>query len=157
MRKTEKFFIDEFNTYLKKHGFIKKGSYWKKQISDYWIILNLEKSQYGKYFYLNVGISTNHFNNLKVQKTYHWSLATRYETIFGLDNQELIKLFDYSADEKNIQNNIKVISKNLDFLLQIFYKLNSKSFIEKHFDELFKSFNISHFSMGNLQKIIQKD
>lgn len=110
-------------------GFKKKGNYWSIQNEEISKIVNLQKSYFGKYFYLNYGYV---LNSIPIEGTmmHIYSRVTsidkneqlRIEALLDLDNN--ISDIDRIKErkevlQKNLINQINMINTEYDILLEL--------------------------------------
>jgi hypothetical protein len=151
----KKLFVTILDKFLLDKKFKKEALSWKKQINNYWILLNLQKSQFGNYFYFNIGITFEDLSKLKIIPTYKWFLLTRYESAINLSNKEILELFSYNIEEERIRLNLNKIEKNLLKILELIEKFKDTKFIIQKEGKIRDEFNPSCFDIEKLKEILK--
>ena len=84
---------------FQKAGFVKKGQSWYLDGNDALIVINLQKSNWGERYYINMGIWLKAFGEASFPQFNHCHLYYRVENFFP-ENRELI-LFGCSLENSS--------------------------------------------------------
>jgi hypothetical protein len=88
---------------LKLRGFKKSGATWRNESSNAVGVLNLQGSQWGRSFYVNLGVYFTALGNEKAPCEYHCHVRTRLTELVP-DRERLNELLDF---DKPIQENVR--------------------------------------------------
>ncbi|MCI0635985.1 MAG: DUF4304 domain-containing protein [Actinobacteria bacterium] len=66
---------------LKSSGFHKKSDCWYERTKDAILVVNLQKSQFGGQYYLNLGVWLNKLGPATFPKEHHCHIRTRLESV----------------------------------------------------------------------------
>ena len=89
---------------LKQRGFKKSGATWRKESSEAIGVLNLQGSQWGPSFYINLGVYFHALGDRDQPTEYHCHVRTRLCELVP-DRERLNALLDF---EKPVQENVRV-------------------------------------------------
>lgn len=88
-----------FGETVRNAGFVKKSGSWYRSGADAIVVLNLQKSDHGNYYYLNVGISLKALSPDLFPKENHCHIQKRADDLVGDDLLLLNRALD--LDEGN--------------------------------------------------------
>lgn len=71
------------NDSLRKHGFKKKGSTWHLESPECISVLNVQRSQWGDKYYINLGVLVKQLDNIPSPKEYQCHFRDRLSHIVG--------------------------------------------------------------------------
>jgi hypothetical protein len=86
-----------FDDFAKNAGFSKRSSSWYRSGSDVVTVLNLQRSQYGPKYYINIGLWLVALGEATTPKEHHCHVRTRLELLAGDARETLEKLLDIGS------------------------------------------------------------
>lgn len=112
-----------FGETLRNAGFVNKSGSWYRSGTDAIVVLNLQKSDFGDYYYLNVGISLKALSDELFPKTNKCHIQIGGDNLVGEDDVLLFNkgIHLNEGDEKDLQGfvalmNTKVLPSISEFL-----------------------------------------
>ncbi len=85
-----------FERTLQSNGFRKQGGTWYFDCPETILVVNLQKSQYGPSYYINLAVFVKALGDDKVPKEHQCHLRTRIEDVAGDDLERALDLDDVS-------------------------------------------------------------
>lgn len=79
---------------LKSAGFSKKSGTWYQDQGETWALVNLQKSQYGQQYYVNVGLELKVLEQTPRLQESQWAISLRANFLPGVDDGRLKTLLD---------------------------------------------------------------
>jgi hypothetical protein len=85
------------DAFASQHGFTKHSRSWYRQTADVLKVLNLQKSQYGPSYYLNVALWLPELGDTRYPPENHCHVRTRLNSIFPDDSDTIDALLNLEA------------------------------------------------------------
>jgi len=91
------------NNELSQYGFHRKGSTWLLKKKEVIVLVNLQKSNYGEYYYINIGFLLRHIDDIQNPRVEFCHLQGRADGISENDTSLVSSLLDLesSLDDEN--------------------------------------------------------
>lgn len=103
-----------FDAMLRDASFIKKSGSWYRSGSDAIVVLNLQKSDHGHYYYLNLGISFKALSLEPFPKTNHCHIQISVDRLAGDDMLALNKALDLDeGDEEDLIGFVDLMNQRI--------------------------------------------
>lgn len=147
---TYKLFFDSFNSNMLQNNFKKRTKTWYKEKNDIIQLVNLQKSNWGEIFYLNIGLFFNELEDFeklppKVEK---WHLYARYESLLNLSTSQTNKLFSLEGSHAEIISNINTINGVMKSnIIPLIEKLSDFAYLANNF---YQTANFNGFFVQNI-------
>lgn len=114
-----------FGETLRNAGFVKKSDTWYRSGTDAIIVLNLQKSDHGNYFYLNLGISLKALSDELFPKVNHCHIQIGADSLVGDDLPFLSRALDLDeGNEEDLNRFIVMMNDRILPLTSEFLCLN---------------------------------
>ena len=92
---------ETFDQFLLEHSFKRKGGTWYYDCPETILVANLQKSQYGDQFYINLGVWFKALGTATNPKEHLCQIRIRLETLSGEKLERALNLEDLSISELN--------------------------------------------------------
>lgn len=114
-----------FGEALRDAGFIKKSGSWYRSGSDAIVVLNLQQSDHGNYYYLNVDVSLKALSTELFPKGNHCHIQMRADGLVGDDILLLSKALDLDqGNEDDLSGFIDLLNQEILPLVGEFLSLD---------------------------------
>ncbi|MEI7728028.1 MAG: DUF4304 domain-containing protein [Verrucomicrobiota bacterium] len=104
---------------LKPFGFIKRRSAWYRHYPETVLVLDLQKSDYGGQYYVNLAVSIRELNRQEYPREEHCHINIRLDRVAG-DRETVHKVFDLEnrtlTDDERRQHILEIIGKGSQWL-----------------------------------------
>ncbi len=132
-------------------GFKRKGASWFFASSDTISVLNLQKSNYGPQYYVNVAIWLNQLGEATFPPEHKCHIRFRWEKLIPPDEKQLAGLLDLADTTRSDSDREAEICRVIDtWVLPFFVKLRSLK-------QLSALFNSSEWPSGGLVVIAARE
>jgi hypothetical protein len=94
---------------LKTHGFKKKYRTWYLELDETILVVNLQKSQWSRLFYINLGVWLKALGEEKFPKEYHCHINGRLESLAANDRELIHQALDLEDESVSAEERTNVI------------------------------------------------
>ena len=88
-----------FEQPLKDHDFVKKSGSWYSEKQDAVLVVDLQRSDYGEVYYVNLAVWFKHLGNVVFPKEHQCHIRTRLTSLTNSDVQRALDFDDSSLSE----------------------------------------------------------
>lgn len=93
--------VDTFGTFMKEHKFSKKNGSWYRASADMITVVELQKSQYGHQYYVNLALWIMSLGEDSTPKEQNCHVRTRLGSIVGEKGKQVSDLFNLDTSEED--------------------------------------------------------
>ncbi len=113
--------INVFEQNLRQAGFIKKGDSWYFSGAETILVANLQKSNYGNQYYVNLAVYVKQFGEERFPKEHKCHIRMRLDAVVTDGTERTFNAEDLSVSEEERQNAVAQVmqSKAIPFLQRL--------------------------------------
>lgn len=134
----QRFLVDTIGKLLRPAGFKKKSDSWYLSSEETISVINLQKSDFGKLYFVNIGVLLKCICKEDFPKEYKCHIRFRWTSLIPQDEKKLERLMDFNDEIISDADRLREISRLLEaFILPFFSSAKTLDGLRK----LFKSNN----------------